>query len=149
MTEPLNRDEIVALLERLGGDDDAEVLAAARMLHATVAAAGTTWEALLVPEESGDGGNAGDGGDSGDGAGEDATAAGAGDVAAEAPKPAGKGGRDAAALALIKKLLVRPGITEAFREEMEGYKADIAAGTFTDADHKYLRALQKRLSGKG
>jgi hypothetical protein len=32
---------------------------------------------------------------------------------------------------------------------MDGYKADFADGAFTDADHKYLRALHKRLSGKG
>jgi hypothetical protein len=32
---------------------------------------------------------------------------------------------------------------------MEGYKSDIAEGDFTDADLKYLRALDKRLSGKG
>jgi hypothetical protein len=32
---------------------------------------------------------------------------------------------------------------------MDGYKADFADGVFTDADQKYLRALHKRLSGKG
>ena len=155
MTEPLNRDEIITLLERLGSGDDAEVLDAARALHAAIAHAGTNWDDLLVPEDAGDGGDDGDAGeiadagDSGDGD-EAAEPADTGaDEAAETETPAGKGNRDADALALIKKLLARPGITDSFREEMAGYKADIAAGEFADADHKYLRALAKRLSGKG
>ncbi|MDH3229874.1 MAG: hypothetical protein OEN55_08795 [Alphaproteobacteria bacterium] len=177
MTKPLNRDEIIALLERLGGDD-AEVLEAARALHAAVAAAGTKWDDLLVPEDAGDARDTDtevdEPADAGDAdvaevpaeteipaakAGRDANTevdepadAGADDVAdvpADAEIPAAKAGRDAKALSLIKKLLARPGITDSFREEMEGYKADIAGGAFTDADHKYLRALAKRLSGKG
>jgi hypothetical protein len=142
MTEPLNRDEIIALLERLGAGDDAEALEAARALHAAIAAAGTSWEELLVPED------AGETGDTVDAEVDEPAEAGV-DEPAEAETPAGKPGQNAAALALIDKLLGRAGITEAFREEMEGYKADIAEGEFADADHKYLRALAKRLSGKG
>ena len=135
MTEPLNRDEILALLERLGAADDAEALAAARALHAAVTDAGMAWDDLLVSED-----------DDGDAA--EAEDAETGEPAAT-PVPGRKTDRDAAALALIKKFLARPGITEAFRDEMEGYKADIAEGTFADEDHRYLSALDKRLSGKG
>ncbi len=134
MTEPLNRDEIIALLERLGEEDDAAVLEAARALHASVAESGTSWADLLVPEG---------GGEAADAAPEAADTA---PEAAAAPTGGGGGGGDA--LALIDKLLARSGITEDFRREMEGYKADIADGTFADADLKYLRALDKRLSGK-
>ena len=68
---------------------------------------------------------------------------------AEATNPAGKGGRGAEALTLIAKLLARSGVTEAFRDEMEGYKRDIADGAFEDTDYQYLVALRKRLAGKG
>ncbi len=177
MTEPLNRGDIIALLQRLGGGDDAEVLEAARALHAAVAGAGTNWEALLVPEDAGDSGAEADDGvdedladdgvdedvaDDGvdedvadDGVDEDVADDGVDEDVAETPAPAepeppaGKHGQNAKALALIDKLLARPNVTEAFREEMAGYKADIAEGDFTDADYKYLRALAKRLSGKG
>ena len=141
MMEPLNRDEIVALLERLGGDDDADVLAAARALHIAIADAGTAWADLLVPEDAGDTGAAADT--------DVATVATDLDTVAEAEVPAGKAGRDAGALALIDKLLARPGVTEAFRREMEGYRHDIAEGAFEDADRRYLGALHKRLSAKG
>lgn len=134
MTESLDRDEILALLERLGGDDDAEVLAAARTLHEAVVGAGFEWDELLVGEGSGTA------------PGSDAVAT-AGD-GGEAPSTAG-GDRDAEALALIDKLMARPGITEEFRSELEGYKADIAEGEFADADQEYLRALDKRLSDTG
>jgi hypothetical protein len=139
MTEPLNRDEIIALLDRLGGDDDADVLAAARALHIAIADAGTAWADLLVPEDAGDTGAAADT--------DVATVATDLNTVAEAEVPAGKAGRDAGALALIDKLLARPGVTEAFRREMEGYRHDIAEGAFEDADHRYLGALHKRLSG--
>jgi len=131
MTEPLNRNEIIALLERLGGDDDADVLTAARTLHAATADAGTAWADLLVPEDGGE-------------ADEPAEPA-----AVEVTIPTDATGRDAEALALIKKLLARSGVTETFREEMEGYQRDIAEGEFENADYQYLVALQKRLSGKG
>jgi hypothetical protein len=137
MTEPLNRDEIIALLEQLGGEDDANVLAAARALHAAVADAGTTWAELLIPEDGGDSETA------------DMDAEADDSAEAEAETPADAAGRDAEALALIDKLLARPGVTETFRDEMAGYKRDIADGAFENADHRYLVALQKRLAGKG
>ncbi len=130
MTEPLNREEIIALLEQLGDQDDAAVLEAAHRLHASVTESGTTWDQLLVPED--------------DGTDDEADAA---PVSETAAAPAGEG--EGEVLALIDKLLARPGITEDFRHEMEGYKADIADGTFSDDDRKYLRALDRRLSGKG
>ncbi|UCH75319.1 MAG: hypothetical protein JSU82_05605 [Rhodospirillales bacterium] len=128
MTEPLNREEIIALLKRLGEADDAAVLEAGRALHAMVTDADTGWDDLLVSQ--------------------DGVETEAADTAA-APVPADPGSRDGEAMALIDKLLARPGITEDFRREMEGYRADIGDGDFTDSDLKYLRAVDKRLSGKG
>ncbi len=44
MTEPLERDDIVGLLKRLGNEPDEEVLEAARQVHARITAAGMTWD---------------------------------------------------------------------------------------------------------
>ena len=54
--------------------------------------------------------------------------------------------KNAESLALIDKLLAKDDNSEEFRQELEDYKADIAAGEFSDGDHRYLRALCKRLS---
>jgi hypothetical protein len=50
MTEMLRRDELIAILNRLGSDEDEEVLQAARQAHARIAASGMSWEDLLVPD---------------------------------------------------------------------------------------------------
>jgi hypothetical protein len=52
MTEMLRRDELIAILNRLGSDEDEEVLEAARQAHARIAASGMSWEDLLVPDGS-------------------------------------------------------------------------------------------------
>jgi hypothetical protein len=151
MTESLNRDEIIALLERLGGDADADVLAAARALHAATTNAGIAWADLLVPEDTGDRGDVVDSvADEPVEAVADEPVEAVADepVEAVAEPPAKASARDAEALALIEKLLARPGVTETFRDEMAGYKRDIADGAFENADHRYLAALHKRLSGK-
>ena len=54
MTEPLERDEVVGLLKRLGSEPDEEVLEAARQVHARITAAGMTWDDLLVPDQAAD-----------------------------------------------------------------------------------------------
>jgi hypothetical protein len=134
MTEALNRDDIVGLLESLGSDRDEEVLAAAREVHARIVAAGADWDNLLVADET-------------DGDGDpDADAA---DHPEAAEPPAQTTGNNAETLALIDKLLARPGISDDFRDELNGYKTDIAEGEFEEADHRYVRALHKRLTPKG
>ena len=54
MTEPLERDAVIGLLERLGSDQDDDVLEAARQVHAQITAAGMAWEDLLVPDKADD-----------------------------------------------------------------------------------------------
>jgi len=129
MNEQLDRDEILALLERLGGEDDADVLDSARTLHAMVTAAGVGWDELLT--------------------GHGAKTADSEEAAADRPVESDVSGDNDAALALIEKFLARPGITEEFRREMEGYRSDIAEGVFGADDHRYLVALDKRLSAEG
>lgn len=132
MTDRLNRAELISLLETLGSDNDEEVLAAARVLDTKVAAAGTSWSVLLA---------------AGIGAAPGEADADAGTAAPGDALPADAAGRNAESLALIGKLLARSGHSDELRQELEGYRADIAAGEFTDADHSYLRALYKRLTG--
>jgi len=139
MTEALNRDDIVELLQSLGSDQDEEVLAAARALHARVTAAGTAWDDLLVADETDD--TTDDTTDTAD----DAEA----DEPAVAEPPAETAGNNAETLALIDKLLAKPGISEDFREELEGYKTDISEGEFEAADHRYVHALYNRLMPQG
>lgn len=132
MTDGLDRVELISLLETLGSENDEEVLAAARVLDTKVAAAGTSWNVLLAP---------------GIGAADDEEAGDEPEVAPDAAPPADVAARNAESLALIDKLLSRSGHSEDLRQELEGYKADIAEGEFTDADHSYLRALYRRLNG--
>ncbi len=137
MTEPLERDDIVGLLKRLGNEPDEEVLEAARQVHARITAAGMTWDDLLVPDQAAD--------DTGDA--DDADDAGYEDLEDESAEPAAEtAGKNAASLTLIGKLLAKSGISQDLRDELEGYKTDIAEGDFREADRRYLQAISERLS---
>ncbi len=135
MMETLDRDEIIRLLDQLGGDQDADVIQAARDLHTQITAAGMDWDDLLIPDSSAEPAD------------EDDTAAPDDTDAADtaAARPAGKQGKNADTLALLDKLLALPDRSDALREELEEYKADIASGDFQARDHQYVRALYKRL----
>ncbi len=136
MVEPLDRDEVIRLLGQLGGDQDADVLQAARDLHAQITAAGLDWDELLIPDASLESAN-----------GDDTVAPDDMDAANTAAAPsAGKQGKDADTLALLDKLLAMPNRSDALREELEEYKADIANGEFEARDHQYVRALYDRLT---
>ena len=164
MTEPLKRDEIVGLLKRLGSEPDEDVLEAARQVHARITAAGMTWDDLLVPDQAADDtddtddlddtddaddfDDADDDADTDD-ADDDADTDDAGyeDLEDEsAETTAETAGKNAASLTLIGKLLAKSGISQDLREELEGYKADIAEGDFVEADRQYLQAISARLS---
>ncbi len=131
MSEAPSREDILQLLERLDSEQDDEVLAAARELQGRIATAGLSWEDLLAPEA--DAVDTGHGEDS---------------VPEPAETPAGKARGDGDTLALIDKMLAKPGISDDFREELEGYKEDIAEGEFEKSDHDYVRAVYKRLTAR-
>ncbi len=133
MTGRLDREELISLLETLGSENDEEALAAARVLDTKVTAAGSSWDELL----SNFGAEAAD---------EGAAAYELGDLGNLDELPADAAAKNAESLALIEKLLAKADNSDEFRQELEDYKADIAAGEFTDGDHRYLRALCKRLS---
>ena len=142
MTEPLDRSVVIDLLTRMGSDKDEEVLESARQAHALVTAAGVSWEELLVPDRSEDDDDDEDYDDEDDeDLDDDAEDQ---DPVEESPAEAAE--RNAESLKLIDRLLGKSGTSDALREELEGYKADILDGEFEESDRRYLRALSERLS---
>ena len=119
----LDRAELLDLLGRLGAEDDATVLAAARELHGKLRESGLTWDELLQLED-----------DAGTRPRDDTT--GAGELST--------GGKDEVAR-LIERLLARQSISDALREELVDFKRAIADGTFEEMDAQYVRALARRL----
>lgn len=140
MSDGLDRAELISLLETLGSDNDEEALAAARVLDAKVTAAGRSWNLLLSERIGAPAAGTADEDEV------DQESADLGDAGGLASLPGDAAEKNAESLALIEKLLARPGHSEELRQELEDYKADIAAGEFTDGDHRYIRALSKRLS---
>ena len=146
MTEPLERDDLIGLLNRLGSDSDEEVLEAARKAHARIAAAGMSWEELLVPDEAAAASDEDVSDDDADDT-DDTNDSGYQDPEDEPDEPpAEKARKNADSLTLIGKLLAKPDISNDLREELQGYKTDIAEGEFEEGDRRYLRALAERLS---
>ena len=147
MTEPIPREDVIELLNRLGSDRDEDVLEAAREVHTRIAAANMTWDELLVPDQADDADDEYDESeDSEDSDDSDAIEAPDPDDE-EATEPAGApDAKNAESLALIDKLLAMRGISTDLREELKGYKTDIAEGEFETRDHRYLRAVHARLS---
>lgn len=137
MTEELTRERLIKLLERLGSEEDADVLAAAREANKCVGDAGLSWDDILVigtesePEEYDD---------------EDDFQAGDGPDAEEGDSGSGD---NAQVLKLIEGLLARTDISDDLRDELTGYKEDIAEGEFEASDRTYVRALYKRLTKRG
>ncbi len=135
-----DRGEVIELLEKLGGSEDVGVLEAARELNAKISGSGLSWDDLLVPKEDE---TAVETSYDEDDSLEDEDDAEASDVAVEIVAT----GEAAEDIKLIEQLLARKEISGPLREELDGYKEDIAEGDFTTADRQYLQALQNRLSG--
>jgi hypothetical protein len=131
----LDRDSFIALLNRLGDPDEAEVLAAAREIDRRVRESGLAWNELLVPPPST---NEGEDYDNYRGAFTDD------DLFDMTPgRPRESYGSDTA---LIEELLTNQDLSPETRQELLDFKSDIAEGEFTDMDAKYLRDLHTRLS---
>ncbi len=129
MAEPLNRDQVIELLDNLGRERDEDVLAAAREVHVRISEAGVSWRDLLLPATGADQSSDIDPGE---------------DTGDTDPVPQTKTNADA--LTLIEALLAKPGISADLRQELADYKTDIAEGGFSDGDLNYLRALSKRIA---
>ena len=140
MSVTLERKQVIELLDKLGSEQDEDVLAAARMLHSQITESGMGWEDLLVGdepevEEEAQVDSLPDEGDEND------------DIAEDTVEPDTRfTGDETQTLSLIEKLLARDGISSEFREELEGYKTDISDGIFESSDHRYVHAVYARLT---
>ncbi len=134
----MNESERIYLLERLerlGAEDDAEALQAARELAARISDGGLDWDELIAPEDPPEG---------------DFTEVdfdpeeeGEDDVQ-DGPPLEGDG---SAEVQLLQKLLERKGASRALKEELQEMRRDAASEEgLSDMDRRYIQALAKRLS---
>ena len=138
MGDELNRGELIELLNKLGDSSESEILNSARIIHRKVTSAETTWNELLVPDHTDEDELSED--DSWD---EDAPSDDdSWDVDSGTETLQDSDSSDA--LKIIEKLLSGK-ISDTTREELIGYKDDIAEGDFDKNDLKYLKALSGRI----
>ena len=135
----LDRAGILELLGRLGAENDAAVLYAARELHRTVRNSGATWDELLcadlgTPAADTEGERGAE--PSGVTPADDRSLEPDGELSAEDKAEAAR---------LIDRLLARKSISSMLREDLAGLKRAIADGSFDAVDSRYIRALAKRL----
>ena len=140
MSVTLERNKVIELLDKLGSEQDEDVLAAARMLHSQITESGMGWGDLVVGdapefEEEAQVDSLPDEGDEND------------DIAEDTLEPDTRfTGDETQTLSLIEKLLARDGISSEFREELEEYKTDISDGIFESSDHRYVHAVYAHLT---
>lgn len=144
----LDRDEFIKLLERFGSESDAEVLSAARELHAKITVAEIGWDDLLVPE----GGvmSAEDGEVEDDNLYDDELT----DVPGVGDEPAAPAGDEAKPISDAEKAEARDliakiegfEISDDTKADLADYKRDLESGDFLAMDLRYLRAFHKRLA---
>jgi len=123
-------------LERLGAEDDAEALQAARELSARVSESGFDWDDLIAPEDPPDDDFSADLDPDED---EDEE---------EAPEPEALSGDGSEERQLLERLLERRGLSRALKEELQELRRDAAGEGLTAMDRRYLQALARRLSSK-
>ena len=130
----LERTYLLERLERLGAEDDAEALQAARELAARVSEGELDWDDLIAPEDPPDGDFA---------AADFDPEEDEGDGAEDEPPLAGDGSSE---MQLLARLLERRGNSRALKEELQEIRRDAASEGLSDIDRRYLQALAKRLS---
>ncbi len=131
-----DRDSLIALLDKLGSTDDAEVLAAARALDQRLRQEGRRWDDLLLRD--GDDGEAARGVGATDEPDDD-------DVAGATQEPAESVGDASGDLEAIERLLATYDLSPDTREMLTDLKEEIKDGTFSAADRRYVQGLQARL----
>ena len=140
MSVTLERKQVIELLDKLGSDQDEDVLSAARTLHKQIAESGMSWDDLLV----------GDSPEVEEQATEDTLPSEVNEndnIEIEtAESDTEFTGDKTQTLFLIGELLGRDGISSEFREELEEYKTDISVGIFDASDHRYVHAVYARLT---
>jgi hypothetical protein len=141
MDQKLEREAVIELLGQLGDENDDTVLATARSLHAVIQEANVNWNDLLVPDGSVDTGSYEDE-DVEDDEDEDEDE----DEDVEDDEFVQSPVTDSSeSMALINKMLNASNVSDALREELQGYKEDISENEFTTSDAAYLKVLVERL----
>ena len=153
MSEPLERDDVIELLNALGSAQDEDALSAARALHLKITQARMSWDDLLVADNS-ENNEIEEREELFDEELEDEELEDEDGVEDNTSKQSQSSAHvnsvdDAETLTLIEKLLARKGNSVDLREELEGYKLDIANGDFEFNDHSYIKALYARLMKRG
>lgn len=128
MMTPEQRAELIEGLNSLAEDDDPSALAAARKASEIVASLNSSWDELLISAEPET---------------DEETAPPAEESELDEQPASSEESRHG--LKLIETLLSRRNLFEGTREELHGYKEDIAAGEFQPDDLRYLKALSRRL----
>jgi hypothetical protein len=119
----LDRTALIELLDRLGSDDDATVLEAAKALHRMTADAGVSWDDVIQLDRD-------------DGASPEATDD-IGPISAVSP--------DAADTLRVIDRLLRKGVSDTLREDLLEMKRQLGEGSLDEGDRRYVRAVAKRL----
>jgi hypothetical protein len=119
----IDRAALIALLDRLGSDDDAAVLEAARALHRQVAESSLSWADLIRRLDEA----------------EDEPVANE-PVADEAPSSP-----DADETTRLIDRLLRKDLSENMREDLTEMKRQLADGSLGQEDRRYVLAVAKRL----
>jgi hypothetical protein len=135
----LERAAIIELLGRLGSEEDAAVLEAARTLHRQISDSGMSWDDLLRQQTEVAGVELAD----------DRRTPVDSISAEAAPAQAARSTSAlpdrAEAARIIERLLARKGLSSNLREDLAEFKQMLADGSFDETDSRYLRALAKRL----
>jgi hypothetical protein len=135
----LDRAGIIELLGRLGAENDATVLEAARALHRKVEESGVSWDDLLRRQPDVAGSRAGLEAED-----PPLEAAPSKDAPLERAGAASTAER-AEAVRIIDRLLARKNLSSNLREDLAEFKQTLSEGNLDAADSRYLRALAKRL----
>ena len=138
MRTDLERDEFLALLEKLKSEEDNEILGVVRDINAKMTVAGVSWDDLLISQNETQEDSVDDNEDEDDQKGDRAN------VSGDNFEPLNDEERQEAESLInaIKGMKV----SESTKQELDEYKDDLSEGEFEQMDLRYLRALKARLS---
>ena len=138
MKTELERDDFLVLLEKLKGEDDKEILSAARDINAKMTVAGVSWDDLLISQDEAieniDSSHDNDHGNQNDE-----------NEQTDDNFEALNDEESQEAISLIKTI-GNMKVSETTNQELSEYKDDLKDGEFEKMDLRYLRALKARLS---
>ena len=119
----LDRTALIELLDRLGSDDDATVLEAAKALHRLAADAGVSWDDVIQLDDHDDGSP----------------------EATDDIGPISSARPDSADTLRVIDRLLRKGVSDTLREDLLEMKRQLGEGSLDDDDRRYVLAVAKRL----